>query len=165
MVKANRRDVKALRGRRRKGFVAGPTSTNVLRPWVHEPNTTGPYSRPIRNDALLVAKEADVERAAWRGGTIAFRWVLNSENLAHHGAEWTGKSRGLSFLEALAIKLQRSAVFRDSADNILGSARLHVSFNFKGDLDLRIEQAGKMLNHGSGYRINVSRQPSRIQCR
>jgi len=81
MVKANRRDVKALRGRRRKRFVAGPTSTSVLRPWVHEPNTTGPSSRPIRNDALLVAKHADFERAAWRGGMIAFAWVSNSEKI------------------------------------------------------------------------------------
>jgi len=71
----------------------------------------------------------------------------------------------LSIFETLAIKLQGSAILSYSADDIVRSARRHVSFNFKGDLDLRIEQASKMLNHGSGYRINVPRQPSRIQCR
>jgi hypothetical protein len=42
--------------------------------------------------------------------------------------------RALRFLEALAIKLQRSTVFRDSADHIFWSTRRHVSFNFKCDL-------------------------------
>ena len=62
----------------------------------------------------------------------------------------------LHVFEALAIKLERPAVLSDSADDILRSTGRHVSFNFKGDLHLRIEQAGKVLNHGSGYGINVS---------
>ena len=61
----------------------------------------------------------------------------------------------LRFFETLAIKLQRSAILSDSANHILGSTGWHVSFDFKGDLHLRIEQASKVLNDGSGYRIDV----------
>ena len=71
----------------------------------------------------------------------------------------------LEFFETLGIKLERPTILSDSADDVLWSTGRHVSFNFKGDLHLRIEQAGKMLNYGSGYRINVARQPGRIQCR
>jgi len=71
----------------------------------------------------------------------------------------------LCIFKSLAVKLQCSAILRDRADDVLRSIGWHVSFNFKGDLHLCIEQPGKMLNHGSCYRIYVPRQSSRIQCR
>ena len=77
------------------------------------------------------------------------------EKCVEDEGDWKNRKL-LRFFEALAIELQRPTVFRDRADNILWSTRRHVSFNLNGDLHLRIEQTGKMLNHGSGYRINVS---------
>ena len=68
---------------------------------------------------------------------------------------------GLVFAVSAAILLWLVSLrLRDvSIVDIFWGPGRHVSFNFKGDLHLRIEQAGKMLNHGSGYRINVARQP------
>ena len=41
--------------------------------------------------------------------------------------------------ETLAIKLQRSTILRDSADDIFRSTGRHVSFNFEDDLHFRIK--------------------------
>ena len=63
--------------------------------------------------------------------------------------------RALRFLEALAIKLQRPTVLRDSADDIFWSAGRYVSFDFNGDLHLGVQQARQVLNDRSGYHIGV----------
>lgn len=60
-------------------------------------------------------------------------WSISS----HAGVNM--KNRHLRLLEALIVKLQRPAVFGDRPNHILRRAGWHISLNFKGDLNFRIE--------------------------
>ncbi len=90
--------------------------------------------------------------------------ILYQDHSNHFHNDTDSRSRS-HFFESLVVKLQCSTILSDSTDDVLRSTGWHIGLNLKSDLHLCIEQAGKMLNHGSGYRINVPRQPSRIQCR
>ena len=74
-------------------------------------------------------------------------WVLNSKKLwlITGGVDLEG--RDLSFLKALTVKLQRSAILRDSANDSFWSSGRHIGLNLDSDLYLRIKYAGKMLNY------------------
>src|SRR5690606_35907448 len=58
-------------------------------------------------------------------------------------------SRDISsvFFKTLAIELQRSAVFGDSANDVVWGAVWDLGFNFEGHPHIRPHQPGKVCNH------------------
>src|SRR5580704_2199667 len=54
--------------------------------------------------------------------------------------------RLLHLLKTVIVKLQRSAVLGDGANDILGSTVGDVSFDFECDPDIRVHQSCEMLN-------------------